>query len=209
METYIQILIMAHAGSGGLALLSGAVALTVAKGGALHKKSGKVFFYAMLTSAALALSLALMPNHYNPFLFSIGIFSAYFLISGFRSLRLKRKDPSLLIDRLISGIIIITGMGMILLPVFLTGRIKVVLTVFGTAGLVFGIRDLQLFKQPAHLRKSWLKLHLGKMTGGYISATTAFFVVNDILPGIWNWFLPGVIGSVFIARWIARVGDKR
>ena len=40
------------------------------------------------------------------------------------------------------------------------------------------------------------------MTGGYIAAVTAFFVVNEILPGIANWFVPGVIGGAYIAWWI-------
>jgi len=43
------------------------------------------------------------------------------------------------------------------------------------------------------------------MTGGYISAVTAFFVVNEILPGLWNWFIPTLIGSIYIAFWMKKV----
>ena len=38
-----------HIVAGGLGLVSGFVALYAAKGARLHRKSGRVFFYAMLT----------------------------------------------------------------------------------------------------------------------------------------------------------------
>jgi hypothetical protein len=39
------------------------------------------------------------------------------------------------------------------------------------------------------------------MMGGYISAVTAFIVVNQLLPGVYGWIAPGVIGGVLIAVW--------
>ena len=59
------------------------------------------------------------------------------------------------------------------------------------------------------IRKGWLKLHLGKMTGGYIAAVSAFFVVNQILPGISNWFVPSVVGSVFITYWMNKLNKPK
>lgn len=47
------------------------------------------------------------------------------------------------------------------------------------------------------------------MTGGYISAVTAFFVVNQILINLWNWFLPGVIGGIYITFWIRKLKKKK
>lgn len=204
----IQALIWMHAGFGGVALLAGAAALLLTKGSNRHKKAGKIFFYAMLVSALLALVISVLPEHENGFLFAVGVFSTYFILSGYRSLRLKKKKPDLLADRLIAWAIIITGLLMVLYPIFALGKINIVLFVFGVVGLVFGIRDLKNFSAPESLRNKWLKLHLGKMTGGYISATTAFFVVNEILPGIWNWFVPGVLGSFLIAFWIRKVDKK-
>ena len=51
-------------------------------------------------------------------------------------------------------------------------------------------------------------MHLGKMMGGYISAVTAFFVVNQIIPGMWNWFVPGVVGGVYISYWMMKLTKK-
>lgn len=206
--TITEFLIYAHAGLGGLALLSGLVALIVVKGSAIHKRSGKVFFFSMLLSAAVALVVAFIPSHHNPFLISIGIFSTYFLLSGFRSLRYKNPGFDLKTDKIIAAIIIITGIVMIFTPILLSGSINIVLLVFGTVGIVFGVRDFRLFKNRDRLKKSWLKLHLGKMTGGYIAAVSAFFVVNQILPGIWNWFVPGIVGSAYITFWMVKLNKR-
>jgi len=67
---------------------------------------------------------------------------------------------------------------------------------------------LHLFQDQKQLKTKWLKLHLGKMTGGYISAVTAFFVVNQILINLWNWFLPGIIGGIYIPFWIRKLNKK-
>lgn len=208
LEKIVIILIYIHAGFGGIALLTGGLALLVKKGNALHKKSGKVFFYSMLISAIVAFIISILPNHESPFLFSIGVFSTYFLLSGYRSLNFRKKEIDIKLDKLIAYIISFTGLVMILFSLVLFGKLNIILLVFGIVGLVFGIRDLKLFKNRELLRVSWLKLHLGKMTGGYIAALSAFFVVNQILPGIWNWFVPGIIGSIYITYWMLKLNKK-
>ena len=208
LEKIVLILIYIHAGFGGIALLTGGLALLVKKGNALHKKSGKVFFYSMLISAIVAFIISILPNHESPFLFSIGVFSTYFLLSGYRSLNFRQKEVDIKLDVLIAYIISFTGLIMILYPLVLFATLNIILLVFGIVGLVFGIRDLKLFKNRERLRESWLKLHVGKMTGGYIAAVSAFFVVNQILPGIWNWFVPGIIGSVYITYWMLKLNKK-
>lgn len=209
LEKIAQTLIYIHAALGGVALLAGAIAILVKKGKSTHRQSGKVFFYSMLISAFIALVVSWMPGHESPFLFSIGVFSSYFLLSGYRSLNFKQKEFDLKVDRVIAYAILIIGLVMIGYPIILNGNLNVVLLVFGIVGLVFGIRDLKLFLDPKPLKKKWLRLHLGKMTGGYIAAVTAFFVVNQILPGIWNWFVPGVIGSGFITYWMRKLKGKK
>jgi hypothetical protein len=52
--------VVAHIGSGGVAILSGAGALAVRKGGRLHRQFGTVFVVAMLTMATAASLLALV-----------------------------------------------------------------------------------------------------------------------------------------------------
>ena len=209
IERIAEILIyFIHAPLGGIALLAGGISLIAKKGNNVHKKSGRVFFFSMLFSAISAFIISVLPNHESPFLFSIGLFSTYFLISGLRSLKFKQKDFQLKTEKIIAYLITLTGIVMILYPVLLFSKLNIILTVFGVVGIVFGLRDLKLFKDIKRLKKNWLKLHLGKMTGGYIAATSAFFVVNQILPGIWNWFVPGIIGSGYITYWMIKLNKN-
>lgn len=205
MEKIAIILIYLHAVFGGIALFAGATALVVKKGGLLHRRSGNIFFYSMLVSALVSLIVAVLPNHQNPFLFSIGLFSTYFLLSGYRGLRFREKDLVLEIDKIISSTVIFVGAAMVLVPVMVNGSIAIVLFVFGTAAIIFGIRDLKMFKDRERLRRQWLRIHLGKMTGAYIAAVSAFLVVNDFLPGLLNWFLPTILGSVYITYWMLKI----
>jgi len=152
--------------------------------------------------------VAVLHNHESPFLFAVGIFSLYFVLTGNRALNFKRKSPDLKIDKLISIIMITTGISMISLPIILTKSINIILVVFAIVGIIFSVRDLILFKNPERLRKGWLKLHLGKMLGGYISATTAFVVVNEFFPSFYGWFIPGIVGGLIIAYWIRKMNKK-
>lgn len=67
IEKFIRLLVYAHATFGSIALVTGLVALIAKKGKTIHKKSGLLFFYSMLVSAFIALVVAMLPNHFNPF----------------------------------------------------------------------------------------------------------------------------------------------
>lgn len=208
-EKIVQLLIYTHAALGGIALLAGSTAIIAVKGSLLHRCFGKIFFYCMLASAFVSFIVAVSPGHYNPSLFAIGVFSSYFLISGYGSLRFKEVDFHLNADKGIAYLVIITGTSMILYPLLLAHKINIVLTVFGLAAVYFGARDLIAMRNPRALQKNWLKHHLGKMTGGYIAAVTAFLVVNNVLPSIWGWFAPSLFGVPYIVFWSQKMSVKK
>ncbi len=208
LEQTIKILIYIHAVFGGIALLSGLVSIITRKGLAVHKKAGLIFFYSLLLSSVIAMIVSFLPNHESPFLFAVAIFSLYFLLAGKRALNFKYKNTNLLLDKWISRIMIIVGILMIFIPIIFSGSFNVVLLVFAILGIVFAVRDLILFKKPEQLKRSWLKFHLGKMFGAYISTVTAFVVVNEFFPGVYGWFIPGIVGAFFIAYWVRKVNKK-
>ncbi|MBF4484548.1 DUF2306 domain-containing protein [Flavobacterium sp. CSZ] len=208
-EQIIQILIYSHALFGGVALLSGFISLIGKKGKKTHKKSGKLFYYCMLLSALTALIIASLPQHESPFLFAIGIFSSYFIVTGYRALRFKNKNISLKTDKIISLVMIFTAILMIFYNPIVHQKLNIVLTVLGIVGLIFSTRDLILYKNTNKLNKVWLKLHLGKMIGGYISATTAFVVVNNFFSSFYGWFVPGTIGGFYIIYWIKKLNKQQ
>jgi hypothetical protein len=47
----------------------------------------------------MAIIVAFLPNHESPFLFAVGIFSLYFMLTGKRALRFKRQNPNLKTDK--------------------------------------------------------------------------------------------------------------
>ena len=91
MEEFIRIFILTHAAFGGIAMLSGTVAVITKKGSSIHKKSGKLFYYSMLLSISMSLIIAILPGHESAFLFFIGIFSAYFIPVSYTHLTLPTK----------------------------------------------------------------------------------------------------------------------
>lgn len=203
-ESTIQLLIYSHIVSGAIALLTGSVSLVAKKGGFLHRKSGLIFVFTMLVSTTLSMTVAVQPNHINTFLFSIGILTIYFVIGGYLALRYKKKYVNLIADRCLALSMFVIGIAMMSNAFFLN-EFNIAVFAFGALGTVFAIKDFANFYFHEELHKHWLTLHLGKITGGYISAFTAFIVVNQYIPGIFGWILPGIIGGVFIAIWSRKV----
>lgn len=152
--------------------------------------------------------IAMIPHHENPFLFAIGVFSSYFIITGKRAIKFKTIKFQPKTDKIISLIMVITGLLMISLPLILNHSLNIILFIFGSLGGTLALRDLKLYKAPEKLQDKWLKLHLSKMLGGYISATTAFIVVNQLISGIYGWLIPSIIGSLYILFWIRKLSPK-
>ncbi|MGK0380206.1 MAG: putative membrane protein, partial [Patiriisocius sp.] len=120
MET-AAILIYIHAGFGGLALIFGSLAIVFKKGSKKHRASGKYFFHSMIISAVIALLIACLPGHHSPFLFSIGLFSLYFLITGYSALRFKKKIDRVTIDIIGNISMLVIASCMVLLPLIIYG----------------------------------------------------------------------------------------
>ena len=200
-------LINLHVVSGSIALLIGLGAIIWKKGDKHHKKMGVVFFYSMLGSSLLSILIANLPGHENPFLFSIGVFTVYMLLGGKQALKFRGDYSVKKTDYILPSIMLLAGLFMIITPVFLRGEINIVSCAMGLGGILFGIRDIRLFRKPDLLQKKWLQLHVGKIVGSYISAVTAF-TVNQVVQGIWGWFAPGIIGGIYITVWMIKLGRK-
>ncbi len=213
-ENFIRILIYTHATFGGISLLVGLVALIVTKGNNLHRSAGKIFYWCMLIGGLLAIIISVLPNHENSFLFSIGIFSCYMILSGKQILHLKklfRGEKPAMKEFFLPTLMLVTGIGMMVYGIILLSKNDnhgIVLIVFSYIGSIMAIRDMQLFRKTPNDKKFWLYQHISKMSGGYIAAVTAFVVVNGILPGIYGWLLPSVIGTIYIVYHQSRFRKK-
>lgn len=202
-----KILIIIHAICGSIALIAGTLSMIFRKGQKWHKLTGKVFYIFMTATAVSALIVAVMPGHVNPFLFTIGVFTWYLVWTGNAALRYKNKDVNITLDKIVSLVMLFTGVGMVLYPYFVYGKIIIVLAFFGLFGVLLALMDLNRFRNPETLRQVWLKLHITKMIGGYIAAFTAFIVVTGAIPGIAGWLLPTAPGVAVIFYWVRKIGN--
>ena len=141
----------------------------------------------------------------------IAFFSYYFTVRGYRVLHLKglgRSQEATWVDWLIglvSGAFIVFLLGWGAYSVTTGDMMGVVALVFGGVGCIFLLRDIRAFRRVPE-RKHWWYGHIASMGGSYISAFTAFIVVNVSIPGFgWAlWILPSIIGGAIIGRTIRK-----
>ena len=213
MEQIITIAIYIHAFFGGLGLITGIGSAAVKKGSRLHKKLGKLFSIGMLTSSFISLPIACMPNHENIFLFLIGLFTIYLVLTGNRALTFKPKykNKADFIDKLISGIMFIFSIIMVLLGIigfFQKINNSVLYLFFGSISTVMTLKDFHFYKNFTHKKNAWLLSHIGKISGALIASVTAFIVAGMNIGGLLAWILPSVIGSFYIAFHIRKTKKR-
>src|SRR5688500_306129 len=75
-----------HIAAGGLAIILGAVALSVKKGGTIHRRSGLLFVYAMLVMSVSASILSLLKGRDSGNLFA-GVLTVYFVGTALTTVR--------------------------------------------------------------------------------------------------------------------------
>src|SRR5215475_7551986 len=84
-----------HIVAGGLALLSGYVAIFAAKGDRLHRKAGTLFVYAMLTMCAGGFVLAL-GKKWQVVNIPAAVMTAYLVITSLTTIRPRQSSGRLL-----------------------------------------------------------------------------------------------------------------
>lgn len=204
-----DMLIVLHAGLGGLSLAGGLAALLATKGSRPHRLGGKVFFWSLLPSSLIAMSVAILPGYVNPILLLIGMFTIYMLLSGYRSLTFYRRGKPNTADYALTLAMLLAGAGMMAIGVFVYPKYLIVMLVFGAIGIFLSIQDWLLFRKKSVPRNEWLQRHLTMMSGGLIAAVSAFIVVNGLLPGLIGWLSPTVVGTAYIIFWSRKIGSGK
>lgn len=208
MEQLITHLLYLHIAAGTLALITGPLSMANRKGSRQHRKTGKLFFAAMMVVSVTAVFVAASPVKSDPFLLIVGVFSAYLVLTGYRILYLKdlskgHKAPQL--DWGISTVMLVFSIYFIYSGI--TGIMKdrsgsndIVSIVFGSIALLLVIKDLRNYTAGPIDKDFWLYDHITRMIAGNIAAFTAFLVVNNtVLPPVVAWLAPTVIGTCIIS----------
>lgn len=202
METFISLTIFFHASAGGLALISGLLAIFFKKGKRKHIISGKFYFWSMLLVIITGLFVGWYKN--NLFLQAIAVFSFYLAFTGKRLLRYKNKINPQFIDWFANIIATAVALCMlyfsikIMLKVGFAGPVPMLL-VFGLILLTMSTNDLKRMINKKFMKNAWLYDHIARMGGSFIATVTAFIVVNIQFSPAWAlWLLPTIIGTPMI-----------
>ncbi|MDN3666356.1 hypothetical protein ACFFU1_12600 [Algibacter miyuki] len=204
MEDTIKILIYIHAFFGGMGLITGIGSIIVKKGSTPHKLFGKLFSVGMICSSLISLPISCMPNHENLFLFLIGLFTIYLVISGRRALKFKTNQKADYLDKILSISMLVFSLIMIFIGVYgLFGQItnSILFLFFGAFGLLLSVNDMRFYKHPKKAKNGWLRSHIGKMIGALIASFTAFIIAGLGISNIVSWTLPTLLGTVYILYW--------
>lgn len=207
-------MLVLHIAGGTVALLSGLGAMFTAKGGKPHRLFGKIYFWGMTAVFVGALFTAI--GHSRDFLLMVAFFSYYMTVRGYRILSQKKLHAGQKVATLdwvfagVSGLFILALIGWGTWAMMKGSAMGIVGIVFGLIGSNFLFQDVKSFIKPPHQKMHWWYGHINSMGGSYISAVTAFVVVNIQLPQFqWVlWILPGVIGGVIIGRTIKKYKVK-
>lgn len=221
METIYPALRWIHVAAGAVALATGLFQLVRPKQGALHRRIGRVYCITMVVvcTSALVNSAYRIGVHQQPgavFLAALGVFGLFLTLTGYRYGRRKSAPPATA-DRWLA----LTGIAAAL-ALFATGAwvytkgitmLVVICLVFGLIQLLMAAEDYRYaFHRKISARYgplTWKFTHLGRITGSYIAAVTAFFVNTHVLPfPLLNWLLPTIAGTAAIAGFSAYFAKK-
>lgn len=208
MEKLLSLMLVVRITGGVVALLTGLVAIFSTKGSPIHRLVGKIYFIGMTAVFIGAIFTAL--GHHKDFLLMVGFFSYYLTVRGYRVLFLKKlnegQKPELIdwVIIIISATFIFTLLGWGVWALRMGASIGIAAVLFGSVGSIFLLLDIKKFIRPPKEKMHWWYSHIGSMGGSYISAVTAFVVVNIELPQYqWVlWILPGILGGILITRTI-------
>jgi uncharacterized membrane protein len=206
---FIRLLLGAHIAAGSIALLAGLVPMLGRKGGALHVRVGRLYTYCMVAVAVTAVLLCVFQplTQGRLFLTGVAVLSFYLSFTGWRAAR--RRSATLPGTDLILGVVSsLVGLLMLVTGVWLQA---ILFAFFGGLICLFaGLDTWRGFRAPQAISpEPWLFRHFVRMGGSYISAVTAFVVVNigRWLPadtphwiGLVGWIVPTLLGSLLIRR---------
>jgi len=211
-------ILILHAGAGTIAMLSGLVALSVAKGARLHQIFGTVFFAAMLTMSAMGIWLAIPLQQWGNVIG--GAFAFYLVATAWMTVR--RRPGTAGIFEVVAMLAAFTGAAVILYFGF-----KVVANPKAVAGngpvaayfvlaaifALCGVLDLKVILGGGISGKPRIARHLWRMCVALTVATGSFFLGQQkFLPQSWHgspWlFVPVFAPLLLMAFWLVRIRLK-
>jgi uncharacterized membrane protein len=205
-----------HILAGSLGLLSGYIALFSAKGAVLHRRSGMVFVYAMLTMCVAGTSIAAIRNVAPTLNIPAALLTSYFVITSLTTVRpVERGARALAIALMILGL----GVGLTDLTLGVQsfqkpGPETFGFMLFGMFGTLGAAGDFRVIRSGALKGASRIARHLWRMTFALFIAAMSFFIGQaKVIPKAIRipplLALPVLVVLVSLLYWMWRVRFKR
>ena len=204
LDIAYKIILIVHIAAGMSAIFTGGMAIASKKGGKLHKRVGKWFYYGMVIAGLTGIVASLKIN--SGFLLSVAIFTLYGTWAGNRSATRRKGEAKYLqiLDKTFTILAFPVGGFLIYIAIkaILGGNpgLGSIPMVFGILVVMAGISDFkERFQGKTKSKKEAILDHIGQMGGAYIATITAFLANNvQIDPQFIVWLLPTAIGTPYL-----------
>ena len=214
----LHLIVAAHIAAGSLALVFGYTALFVRKGATVHKKSGLLFVYAMVTMLVFAVLVGIGRGRLD---LVYGVpFVVYLLISAL--LTVREPVPAfrwlhgvgLLVALASCGFYTLGSIEAVAAGGQLNGVFAPVLIIFAVVALLAAIGDLRVIRSGPLNGPARLARHLWRMCYSFYVATGSFFLGQaDELPEVLRiWpllFYLALLPLLAMFYWLWRVRSRR
>jgi hypothetical protein len=185
-----------HVIFGTFVLVVAPAAMLARKGGRWHRRWGTAFMLAM--SVVLFTAGFMWQPKGHIFLLALSLVSAYFIFTGFRILARRRRRRE---DAAVATVVTGTWLFWIAAtPVDkLMHSLAPIMAGLGIVAIAFAVNDIRGVLGPRS-RVGALIAHFSAMIAAYISAVTAFVVINaHNVPMQLRWLVPISIGTLVIS----------
>ena len=178
-----------HIAAGGLAIVLGAIALSVKKGGTIHRRSGLLFVYAMLVMGVSASILSILKGRDNGNVFA-GVLTAYFVGTALTTVR-PVSSRTRLINAVALTVAVVLAVGcvfggvrLINTPGFDSGGVSfrtsgVMSLIIGTVLVMAASGDVQAMRSGMPRGGPRLARHLWRMCFALFIAAGSFFSIQE------------------------------
>jgi len=195
---------MVSVGAGILSLLSGLLVFLLPKGGRNHKLIEKIYAVIMFVVFLTATYVGIVKE--NLFLLLIGFFSFHLINSGIQVNSFRKERIVKPLNKVFTACYALIFFVILLVSIVLAFKsnwsMAIILAVFGGTGAAQCLKDVRMyFLQKDYCVNALMKDHIGKMSGSYIAAITAFLVNNvHFLPPLVVWLGPTFVDTMMIVR---------
>jgi hypothetical protein len=205
-----------HILAGSLALVFGYVALVAAKGAPLHRKSGMLFVYAILTMCFLGALMAAVRGKAPAVNIPAACLTAYLAITGLITMRppaagTRWLNPGLMAVSLAVGLITFSlGFGAVANGGARQGIPAFPFFMFGVVGLLGSAGDFRIMRSGALRGAPRLARHLWRMCFALYIASMSFFIGQaKVIPKPIRIYpllaIPPLVVLVAMVYWLWRV----